>query len=355
MLADYDLGVIVEPLLSWFSKNARILPWREEPTPYRVWVSEIMLQQTRVEAVKPYFERFMRELPTVQALACCSEERLLKLWEGLGYYNRVRNMQIAAKTIVEEYDGCLPKEKEELMKLKGIGSYTAGAISSIAYGMPNSAVDGNVLRVISRVCEEDGDILKDSVKRQFETKLDEVMPRGRASQFNQALMELGAKVCIPNGTPLCQDCPLKKLCQAKQYSSWKNYPVKKKDKARRIEERTVFVIRNRDSVVLRKRPKKGLLSGMYEFPNVLGRLKEEEAEIWLREQGIPYSKVEVLKEAKHIFSHIEWHMTGYMVTVEDFMKSEINSFVDIEDMEQNYAIPAAFGAYVKEILSVQNY
>ena len=193
------------------------------------------------------------------------------------------------------------------------------------------------------------------MKRQFETKLDEVMPKGRASQFNQALMELGAKVCIPNGTPLCQDCPLKELCQAKKHNCWKNYPVKKRDKARRIEERTVFVIRNRDSVVLRKRPKKGLLSGMYEFPNVLGRLKKEEAEIWLREQGIPYSKVEVLKEAKHIFSHIEWHMTGYMVTVEDFMKPEIISFVEVEDMEQNYAIPAAFGAYVKEILSVQNY
>ncbi len=349
MLADYDLGVIVEPLLVWFSENARILPWREEPTPYRVWVSEIMLQQTRVEAVKPYFERFMKELPTVQTLSSCPQERLLKLWEGLGYYNRVKNMQIAAKTIVEEYNGDLPKEKEELMKLKGIGSYTAGAISSIAYGMPNSAVDGNVLRVISRVCEEGGDVLKDSVKRQFENRLDGVMPKEKASQFNQSLMELGARVCIPNGAPLCEECPLKELCQARKHNSWKNYPVKKKDKSRRIEERTVFVIQNRDSVVLKKRPEKGLLSGMYEFPNVLGRLTKEEAKVWLREQGIPFSNVEVLKEAKHIFSHIEWHMIGYLVTVEDFAKKDISLFIDIEDMEQNYAIPTAFEAYVKEM------
>lgn len=349
MLADYELSVIVEPLLAWFSQNARILPWREEPTPYRVWVSEIMLQQTRVEAVKPYFERFMKELPTVEALSECSQERLLKLWEGLGYYNRVKNMQVAAKTVMEEYNGRLPKEKAELMKLKGIGSYTAGAISSIAYGMPNSAVDGNVLRVISRVCEEEGDVLKDSVKRQFERKLDEIMPKGRASQFNQALMELGAKVCIPNGTPLCEECPLENMCQGRKHNSWKQYPVKKKEKPRRIEERTVFVILQKDSVALRKRPEKGLLSGMYEFPNVLGKLTKEQAGIWLREQGIPFHKLVVLKDAKHIFSHIEWHMTGYLVVVEEFMEVNTASFVSIEDMERDYAIPTAFEAYVKEL------
>lgn len=348
MLKDFDLSIIIEPLLSWFSKNARILPWREEPTPYRVWVSEIMLQQTRVEAVKPYFERFTTTLPNVQSLAECDEEKLLKLWEGLGYYNRVRNMQTAARTIMNDYNGELPKEYEELLKLKGIGHYTAGAIASIAYGKAVPAVDGNVLRVITRVSADTSDIMKDSVKRTIEQALANIMPKEHASAFNQALMELGAKVCIPNGEPLCSKCPWTDFCEARKQKLWKELPVKKKTLKRKIEERTVFVIRKENTIVLNKRPQKGLLAGLYEFPNVNCHMTEEEALNWVKNQKLMPLKIVPLQNAKHIFSHIEWHMMGYMVWIDEL--SEENSeflFIELEESQKNYPIPAAFSAYTK--------
>ena len=229
-----NLEQIVQPLLRWFDQNARILPWRDQPTPYRVWVSEIMLQQTRVEAVKPFYQRFMEALPDIQTLANCEEEELLKLWEGLGYYNRVRNMQIAARTVIEEYGGKLPDDYLELQQLKGIGSYTAGAIASIAYGKVAPAVDGNVLRVISRVTLSREDILKQSVKRGMEQAIVEIMPADRPGAFNQALMELGAMVCVPNGEPHCESCPLKGLCLARKMGAMDEIPVKKAKKPRRI-------------------------------------------------------------------------------------------------------------------------
>ena len=348
MLKDFNLNQITPPLLSWFSENARVLPWREEPTPYRVWVSEIMLQQTRVEAVKPYFERFTTTLPDIQSLAECEEEKLLKLWEGLGYYNRVRNMQIAAKTIMEEYDGVLPDNYQELLKLKGIGHYTAGAISSIAYGKPVPAVDGNVLRVITRVSADTSDIMKDSVKREIEQALAEIIPKEHASAFNQALMELGAKICIPNGEPLCHQCPWGTFCEARKQGIWKELPVKKKNVKRKIEEKTVFVIRKENAIILNKRPNKGLLAGLYEFPNINRYLTEEEAVCWIKEQKLLPIKIQPLQEAKHIFSHIEWHMKGYMVWIDEL--SEENSdflFIELEESQEKYPIPTAFSAYTK--------
>ena len=348
MLQDFPLEKIVTPLLEWFKEHARVLPWRESPLPYYVWVSEIMLQQTRVEAVKPYFHRFIQELPDVQSLAECDEERLLKLWEGLGYYNRVRNLQIAARTIMEEYGGKIPKDYKELMKLKGIGHYTAGAVSSIAYGQPVPAVDGNVLRVITRVCADDSNIMKDAFKRQVEEALTHINPEDNASAFNQALMELGATVCIPNGEPLCSQCPWKEFCQAKEKGIWQQIPVKSKEKKRRIEERTVYVIRKENTVVLSKRPAKGLLAGMYELPNQSGYQTEEEALLWLKEKKLKPLKLKQLPEAKHIFSHVEWHMKGYMVWIDEL--SEENSdfvFVELEKTEKEYPIPTAFSAYTK--------
>ncbi len=350
MLSDFDLSITVEPLLEWFQKNARVLPWRESPTPYRVWVSEIMLQQTRVEAVKPYFERFMRELPQIQDLAECEEERLLKLWEGLGYYNRVRNMQEAAKTVMKEFDGELPSDYGELLKLKGIGSYTAGAVASIAYHQPVPAVDGNVLRVITRVAEDSSDIMKQSVKTEIEKRLAEIIPADHAGQFNQALMELGAIVCLPNGQPLCGKCPWRSFCRARFHDKISEIPVKTKAKARKIQNRTVFVIRRLDKVILHKRPAKGLLAGMYEFPNVEGTLSEEEALKWIKQKNLQPLRIEKAGEAKHIFSHIEWHMTGYVIWIDELEKDvSVMLYLDLQEVNEKYPIPAAFAAYTKYI------
>ncbi len=348
MIKDFDLRKIVEPLLEWFSGHARVLPWREEPTPYRVWVSEIMLQQTRVEAVKPYFERFTKELPDVQALAECSEEKLLKLWEGLGYYNRVRNMQTAAQFVMEQYGGRLPADYGELLKLKGIGHYTAGAIASIAYGIPVPAVDGNVLRVLTRVAADDSDIMKQSVKNAIEQEVAGIMPADAAGAFNQALMELGATVCLPNGEPLCGECPWKSFCEAHAGDCWQSFPVKSKAKPRKIEDKTVLIIRDGEKIVLHKRPKKGLLAGMYEFPNLEGHRNEKEVLDYVREQNLVPVHIERLEDAKHIFSHIEWHMTGYMIKVSE-LETERSGllFVETEESERRYPIPAAFAKYTK--------
>lgn len=348
MLEEFPLEIIVEPLLSWFRKNARVLPWREDATPYRVWVSEIMLQQTRVEAVKPYFQRFTTALPAIRDLAECDEERLLKLWEGLGYYNRVRNMQDAARTVMEKYQGSLPADYEELLKLKGIGHYTAGAIASIAYGIPVPAVDGNVLRVIMRAASDDSDIMKQSVRTRVEKALQEIMPGDAASAFNQALMELGATVCVPNGEPGCEKCPWKDFCKVKRLGCWQRIPVKSKAKPRKIEDKTVFIIRDGERIVLRRRPEKGLLAGLYEFPNTSGHLSEEEALRWVKEQKLKPLRIQKLADAKHIFSHVEWHMTGYVVRVDELAENNSSMlFVEVADSEEHYPIPAAFGAFTK--------
>ncbi len=311
------LDQITEPLLAWFAEHARTLPWREHPTPYYVWVSEIMLQQTRVEAVKPFFARFTEALPDAAALAACPGERLLKLWEGLGYYNRVQNMQKAARLIVEEYGGELPDTYEALCALPGIGSYTAGAIASIAYGRPVPAVDGNVLRVISRICGNEEDIMKQSVRARFAVELQRVMPQDRPGAFNQALMELGATVCLPNGAPECGRCPLRGVCYARESGRQLELPVKAAKKARRIEKRTVLVIRDSERAAVCRRPARGLLAGLYELPNVPGHLTQAEALAEVRSCGFEPIRILPLEPAKHIFSHIEWQMIGYMVLVED--------------------------------------
>lgn len=347
---EFDLTQLPQPLLDWFAGHARILPWREEHTPYRVWVSEIMLQQTRVEAVKPYFERFVTALPDIRALAECPEEQLLKLWEGLGYYNRVRNMQIAAKTVMEEYNGKIPADYEELQKLKGIGHYTAGAVASIAYGIEVPAVDGNVLRVITRVTADESDIMKQSVKNDMEQRLRAVIPKGKAGAFNQALMELGATVCVPNGQPLCGECPWQDLCLARAQNKTGWIPVKSKAKPRRIEERTILVIRDGERFVLQKRPGKGLLAGMYEFPNLEGHITEEEALDYVKEKKLIPVRIQKISDAKHIFSHIEWHMTGYVIKVAALEEKEKGLlFVEPEDTRERYPIPSAFEKYTNYV------
>ena len=343
------LEQIVKPLLSWYDGHARVLPWREDKSPYRVWVSEIMLQQTRVEAVKPFFERFLKALPNVRSLAECSEDELLKLWEGLGYYNRVRNMQKAARVIMEEHDGEFPADYAKLLALPGIGRYTAGAIGSIAFGIQKPAVDGNVLRVLSRVKASYEDVLKQSVKTALEQEVQKIIPKDRAGDFNQALIEIGAVVCVPNGRAKCEECPLAFCCRAKEKGIVEELPKKKAKKERRVEERTVLVLREGDRVAVRKRPSKGLLAGLYELPNLEGILGEEEVLGQVRRWGLSPLRILPLAGAKHIFSHVEWQMTGYAISLEETEDMEQNGlfFIEAGETEEKYPIPAAFAAYAR--------
>lgn len=347
ILEQAQLYEITDPVIKWFRQNKRDLPWRRHVTAYAVWVSEIMLQQTRVEAVKPFYHRFMEALPTIQDLADAKEDQLLKLWEGLGYYNRVRNMQEAAQQIVGEYQGVFPREYEEIRKLKGIGSYTAGAISSFAFGIPKPAVDGNVLRVISRILASEEDIMKQSVRKKIESALERVIPEGEASDFNQGLIELGALVCVPNGEPKCDVCPVAHLCQARARGIQKELPVKKKTQTRKVKEKTILIFQDGEKVAIQKRPAKGLLAGMYEFPNLDGKQTMGEVIAYSKSIGLTPVYVKQLPKSKHIFSHIEWHMVGYTVQVDELEKhcTEQMLFIRPEEIQQSYSIPAAFGTY----------
>lgn len=303
---------IVEPLLAWYAAEARTLPWREHPTPYRVWISEIMLQQTRVEAVKPYFERFVAVLPDVRALAACPEAQLMKLWEGLGYYSRARNLQRAAQVLVRDFDGELPADYEALLKLPGIGPYTAGAVASIAFGLPAPAVDGNVLRVAARLCASEENTALPAVRSAVGDRLRAILPPGRAGDFNQALMELGATVCLPSGAPLCTRCPLRRFCAACNFGSPEAYPVKPEKRRRRTEQYTVFVLRTEEGVLLRRRPERGLLAGLWELPHADGHLDEKEAAQAIEKlTGCAPEELHPLPPRRHIFTHIEWEMTAY--------------------------------------------
>lgn len=318
----YDYSETVEYILDWYDLNKRILPWRDQKNPYYTWVSEIMLQQTRVEAVKFYFERFTKELPTIQSLASADEEKLLKLWEGLGYYSRVRNLQKAAIMVEEEYDGSLPKSYEELLKLPGIGSYTAGAIASIAFDIAVPAVDGNVLRVMKRVAASFDDITKASVKKELEEDLKEIMPQERPGDFNQGIMEIGATVCIPNGKPLCQKCPLMHLCIGFHRGQEMMLPVKPKKKDRKIEERTVIILKLGNRYSIKKRPSTGLLKGLWELPNSLGYYSSDKLSEILIKLGLKEFDIHPLGEAKHIFSHIEWQMKGFLIDLSSHKEKE---------------------------------
>ncbi len=344
-----QLEKLVQPLMEWYDKNARILPWRESPTPYRVWISEIMLQQTRVEAVKPYYERFMKRLPDVASLAVISEDELLKLWEGLGYYNRARNLQKAAIQIMERYGGNMPSNYRELLTLPGIGSYTAGAIASIAFGLAEPAVDGNVLRILSRALCYEKDVLAQSTKKEMEDFVRAMIPKERAGAFNQALMELGAMVCVPNGAPHCHECPWETLCLAHQSGRETAYPNKAKKKARTVEDYTILVIQDAEKTAIRKRPEKGLLAGMYEFPWVRGFQTEETVLEIVKEMGYAPIYIKELAASKHIFTHKEWHMKGYAIRVDELMQKPETEllFAEGEETEKRYPMPAAFCAYTE--------
>ena len=337
------LSAIAVPLLAWYDRNKRDLPWRHTRDPYRIWVSEIMLQQTRVAAVLPYYRQWMEALPTAEALAAVPEERLMKLWQGLGYYSRARNLQRAAQVIVNELDSCFPDTYEGLLRLPGVGDYTAGAIASIAFGQPVPAVDGNVLRVAARAANMDGDIMDPKVRRTFREVMESAMPPRHPGAFNQALMDLGATVCLPNGAPLCEKCPAAALCRAFQEGRTGELPVKGAKRPRRVEERTVYLLFHGDSVALRRRPDRGLLAGLWEYPN-----EPADGTLWLQRWGLsaPLARAGT---GKHIFTHKEWHMAGYIVKVEEPLGRETDDiiFVEREERKKNYPIPSAFRAYMK--------
>jgi len=333
-------GEIVPSLLAWYDANKRILPWRDDPTPYRVWVSEIMLQQTRVEAVRPYYERFMAELPTLELLAAVDDERLMKLWEGLGYYSRARNLKKAARMLAGEFGGEFPRSREDLLKLPGIGEYTAGAVASIALGLAEPAVDGNVLRVISRLTGSRADIANPRTRDEVSAALRKIYPAGCCGDFTQALMELGATVCLPNGEPLCAACPWREPCAARREGAIGEIPVKAPKKARTAEEKTVCLLRCGELAAFRRRPPRGLLAGMWELPNAEGLVNADDALALAREWGVEPLGATPGPEAVHIFTHREWHMRSFRIECAepggDFR------WLAKEAFEREIALPSAF-------------
>lgn len=333
------LSMLPIPLLQWYRENARDLPWRRDPAPYRVWVSEIMLQQTRVGAVLGYFANFMAAFPTVQDLAAAPEDQLMKLWQGLGYYSRARNLQKAARQIVEDFGGDFPTEYQDIRSLAGVGDYTAAAIASICYGQPVPAVDGNLLRVASRVMGDDTDITTTQGKRHFTTALQAVIPLDEPGRFNQAMMDLGATVCLPNGAPLCDRCPAVAFCQAKREGRQRDLPVRPAKKPRRIEERVVFLLFYQGQVALRRRPAKGLLAGLWEYPNELAPAQDFPA-IW----GLP-GEGTFAGTGKHIFSHVEWRMTARRWDWTDPALPDGWVWADRQGLARDYPIPSAFASF----------
>ncbi|MDO4845244.1 MAG: A/G-specific adenine glycosylase [Oscillospiraceae bacterium] len=329
----------IDKLLAWYAAGHRDLPWRRDREPYHVWLSEIMLQQTRVEAVRGYYARFLSALPRVEDFANAPEELCRKLWEGLGYYSRVRNAQKAAK-LVAENSGRFPESFDELRKLPGVGDYTAGAIASICFELPTPAVDGNVLRVWART-EADGRAMNDpKIKKEIADALRPLYQKGSCGDTTQALMELGATVCLPTGAPKCERCPLRETCRAYAEGTIAEYPARKPKKERRIEEITVFLLRCGDLIALRKRPATGLLAGLWEYPNVPGMLTVEAALRQAEDWGAHPTAPETVAEATHIFTHVEWKMRA--VTIHCRSTPGRFTWATPEEREQKYAVPTAF-------------
>lgn len=297
-------------LLAWYDEHKRPLPWRENKDPYRIWVSEVMCQQTRVEAVKPYFETWLNLFPTPEALAMASEDEVLRAWQGLGYYSRARNLQAGARELLEKYNGQMPRDRKAVEGLKGIGAYTAGAILSIAYNLPEPAVDGNVMRVFARLYNLEGDILKSSTRKEVTKLVEQVMPQERPGDFNEALMDFGATVCIPK-SPRCENCPLKRICLAYATERTQELPIRMTKKEVPTTVVTVGLVSKGNAYLLHRRPDKGLLRGMWEFPSVEGDTVQLEALESLVQKNLGEA-VSVswhpVTELTHVFSHRRWDM-----------------------------------------------
>lgn len=332
-------------LLPWYEQNKRDLPWRQDREPYHIWVSEIMLQQTRVEAVKGYYTRFLAALPDIPALAACGDDALHKLWEGLGYYSRVRNLKKAAQQIVSAYGGVFPRDYGSVRSLPGIGPYTAGAICSIAFDLPTPAVDGNVLRVVARLWDDGTPIDTPEMKQAVTQALEAVYP-AQAGLFTQALMELGATVCGPNRTPDCPRCPCAAHCLGYAHGTAAALPAKLPKREKRQEEKTVFILQCDGCFALRRRPPKGLLAGLWEFPNVPGTLAPEAAIGLLGDWNLRPSELEKSITRKHIFTHIVWEMRGIYAQVRE--KAPEFTWMTPGEIDTQAALPTAFRLFWEE-------
>lgn len=337
---------IAPPLLAWYAQNKRVLPFRTLSTPYRVWVSEIMLQQTRVSTALPYFGRFMEALPTIADLAACEPEKLHKLWEGLGYYSRVRNLQKAAQIVMERYGGRLPTDCAALQKLPGIGAYTAGAIASICFGQPVPAVDGNVLRVFARLLDDARDIVKPEVKKELSSAAHALQPPECPGDYNQALMELGALICLPNGAPLCGECPLRTLCAAHANGTEASLPHKAPPPEKKFARYTVVVVLDgAGHVLLCQRPPNGLLAGLWQPVLLEGALSGEQVLSALRALGITGNNFQPLPDAKHIFTHLVWRMSGFAVRTEPAPAPPGFLWAARDELNARYTLPNAYKVY----------
>ncbi|WP_026021831.1 A/G-specific adenine glycosylase [Bacillus timonensis] len=355
ILDDFLINEFQKDLIDWFEQEQRDLPWRQDQDPYKVWVSEIMLQQTRVDTVIPYFENFVSKFPTIEDLAKAEEDKVLKAWEGLGYYSRVRNLHAAVKEVAEKYDGKVPDTVDEISSLKGVGPYTTGAILSIAYGVPEPAVDGNVMRVLSRILSVWDDIAKPKTRQIFEAIVREIISKENPSAFNQALMELGALICVP-GNPACLLCPVREHCRAFAEGVQKELPVKNKKKAPTAVSMAAVVLQNENGqFLIHKRPEKGLLANLWEFPNHETILniqtpKEQLGDFLKNEYKVEAKIGQAFTTIQHVFSHLIWNITVFEGKIVNTIQETDNlKLVHLEELDE-YTFPVSHQKIRKSFL-----
>ena len=333
-LHKFDNFSFQNKLITWYLENKRDLPWRKTTDPYKIWVSEIMLQQTKVDTVIPYYEKFMDHYPTIDDLAEANEQEVLKDWEGLGYYSRARNLLEAAREVVSKYDGKVPKDPKALGELKGIGPYTKGAISSIAFNQPEPAVDGNVMRVLSRILLIKENISEQKVRKRFENIVRELICETNPSSFNQGLMELGALICTPR-SPACLLCPVQEECRAFHEGIQEKLPVKQKNKKQKTVAYNVLLLHDEnENIGIEQRPSEGLLANMWQFPMISCHLDVLE-EMFQKEYGLEIKRKKKIGKVKHVFSHKVWELTVYEAVVQHagFEKSALH-FVSQSELER---------------------
>ncbi|MCI8347485.1 MAG: A/G-specific adenine glycosylase [Bacilli bacterium] len=338
----------IHDILDWYQKNKRDLPWRRGCNPYHVWISEVMLQQTRIETVIDYYHRFLQKLPSIESLATVPEEDLFKLWEGLGYYTRAKNLKKSAQIIINQYHGEFPHEYHELITLPGIGDYTASAISSICFQKKKATIDGNVLRVYTRFYNNDLNISLLKTRKEIGKKIEEIIPN-ESGDFNQALMEIGEVLCIPNGIPHCNRCPLHSRCLAGKYSNYALFPKRQLKREKKTLEYTIFIFNFENTYAISKRNNEGILHQLWQFPNVEGTLTKTQVEAYLNSKRISYSKIKEFITYTHVFTHQKWKMISYYIELGKPIGNNQMLFLSIDKIIKDYAIPTAFQPFLKKL------